>query len=46
MSTRLIHVNPEIAKKLKIVAAIKNITLQQAANEAIERYIVASEVSV
>lgn len=44
MSTKLIHVNPELVKKLRIVAAVKDIGLQQATNEAIEQYIIASGV--
>ncbi|MHC1745534.1 MAG: hypothetical protein AB9895_00100 [Negativicutes bacterium] len=39
MSTKLIHVNPELVKKLRIIAAIKDIGLQEAANEAIDQYI-------
>lgn len=44
MSTKLIHVNPELVKKLRIAAAIKNIGMQQAANEALQQYIQASGV--
>jgi hypothetical protein len=39
MSTKLIHVNSGLVKKLRIVAAIKDIGLQEAANAALEQYI-------
>lgn len=45
MSTKLIHVDAELVKKLKIVAAINNIGMQQAANEALVQYIQASGVN-
>jgi hypothetical protein len=39
MSTKLIHVDPELVIKLRIVAAVKNIGLQEAANTALEQYV-------
>jgi hypothetical protein len=39
MSTKLIHVNPGLVKKLRIIAAIKDIGLQEAANAALEQYV-------
>lgn len=44
MTTRLIRVDLELAKKLKIIAAIKNIKMRQAANEALQKYIEANGV--
>jgi len=44
MSTKLIHVNPELVKKLRIVAAVKNIGMQKAANAAIEEYVKVNRV--
>lgn len=42
MSTKLIHVKSELVSKLRIAAAINNISMQQAANEALIKYIQAS----
>jgi hypothetical protein len=39
MATKLIHANPKMVKKLRIVAVIKGITLQQATNDALDQYI-------
>lgn len=44
MSTKLIHVKSELVSKLRIAAAINNISMQQAANEALIEYIQASGV--
>lgn len=44
MLTKLIHVDAELVKKLRIAAAINNMGMQQAANEALVQYIQASGV--
>jgi len=44
MSTKLIHVNRELVKKLRIVAAINDIGLQEAANTAIAEYVKVNKV--
>jgi hypothetical protein len=37
--TKLLHVNPDLARKLKSSAAALGITLQEATNEAIKKYL-------
>lgn len=37
--TKLIHTNPELARQLKSTAAILGITMQEAANDAIRKYL-------
>lgn len=44
METKILHASAELVKKLKIVALMQDITLQQATNNAITKFIKENDI--